>query len=368
MQGNETDGSSAGMRRIRLIVSYDGTAYCGSQVQPNGVTVEEKLNEALSRLTGEPVRVILASRTDAGVHAAGNAAVFDTSMRMAADKFAVALNQWLPEDIRIRKSDEVPPEWHPRKQNCVKTYLYRIWNSKTQDPLVRLYSAFCYYSLDLEKMRRAAACLVGEHDFAAFCSAGSQAENTVRTIHTVELTEKECSDPFCSGRMITIRISGSGFLYHMVRIIAGTLLQIGEGIRPPEDMEKILSSRDRRMAGPVAPASGLTLLSIRFEPRLVPHLSAENADWSWELDQTETAETGISRLTIRFCRAPSDYGPLLTRLLHQAHRNGAAAVLVRDLERPDRLAAGQEYGFYALREAEDAQYPYLACDKNAVGT
>ncbi len=356
------------MRRIRLTVSYDGTAYCGSQIQPNGPTVEEKLNDALTRLTGEPVRVILASRTDAGVHALGNAAVFDTSMRMAADKFAVALNQRLPADIRVQRSEEVPEDWHPRKQNCTKTYLYRIWNSRTPDPLVRLYSAFCYYRLDLGKMRRAAACLTGEHDFAAFCSARSQAENTVRTIDSIECFEERPSGGVCpeqdgSGRMIAIRISGSGFLYNMVRIIAGTLLQIGEGIRPAEDMRKILASRDRGQAGPVAPAAGLTLLSIRFEPRLVPHLAAENEDWSWELDQAETAGSGVSRLTIRFCRRPADYAPLLTRLLHQAHRNGAASVLVRDLESPDRPGTGREYGFYVLRDSDDPAYPFLARDR-----
>ena len=297
------------MRRIRLTVSYDGTNYCGSQVQPNGVTVEEKLNESIRRLTGDASPVIFASRTDSGVHAMGNIAVFDTEMRMAADKFTFALNQRLPEDIRIRASEEVSPDWHPRKQNCTKTYIYRIYNHRIPDPLVRLYSQFCYYPLDIEKMRQAVRCLIGEHDFACFCSARSQAENTVRTIYGIELTEEkigggpEAGDADSGigagnagsgegsslgvGRLITMRISGSGFLYNMVRIIAGTLLQIGSGIRPVEDMEQILRSRERKQAGPVAGACGLTLLSIDYEKELQDFIEVENEDWSYVLDQRE---------------------------------------------------------------------------------
>ena len=368
------------MRRIRLTVSYDGTNYCGSQVQPNGVTVEEKLNESIRRLTGDASPVIFASRTDSGVHAMGNIAVFDTEMRMAADKFTFALNQWLPEDIRLRASEEVSPDWHPRKQNCTKTYLYRIYNHRIPDPLVRLYSQFCYYPLDIEKMRQAVRCLIGEHDFACFCSARSQAENTVRTIYGIELTEEKTGEE--SGRLITMRISGSGFLYNMVRIIAGTLLQIGSGIRPAEDMEQILRSRERKQAGPVAGACGLTLLSIDYEKELQDFIEVENEDWSYVLDQRELkawkkqeaeavgretlssperaeskpeqTESGQEKasapaayLTVRRC-AGRDYEALLTRLFHQDYRNGAACTFVRDLEAPERLAEGQKYGFYSI--------------------
>ena len=355
------------MRRIRLTVSYDGTNYCGSQVQPNGVTVEEKLNESIRRLTGDASPVIFASRTDSGVHAMGNIAVFDTEMRMAADKFTFALNQRLPEDIRIRASEEVSPDWHPRKQNCTKTYLYRIYNHRIPDPLVRLYSQFCYYPLDIEKMRQAVRCLTGEHDFACFCSARSQAENTVRTIYGIELTEEKMGE----GRLITMRISGSGFLYNMVRIIAGTLLQIGSGIRPVEDMEQILRSRERKQAGPVAGACGLTLLSIDYEKELQDFIDVENEDWSYVLDQRELkawkmqetagqetlsvpadsgqkrASTPAAYLTVRHCADP-DYEGLLTRLFHQNYRNGAACTFVRDLEAPERIAEGQKYGFYSI--------------------
>ena len=395
------------MRRIRLTVSYDGTDYCGSQVQPNGVTVEEKLNESIRRLTGDASPVIFASRTDSGVHAMGNIAVFDTEMRMAADKFTFALNQRLPEDIRLRASEEVSPDWHPRKQNCTKTYLYRIYNHRIPDPLVRLYSQFCYYPLDIEKMRQAVRCLTGEHDFACFCSARSQAENTVRTIYGIELTEEKTGEE--SGRLITMRISGSGFLYNMVRIIAGTLLQIGSGIRPAEDMEQILRSRERKQAGPVAGACGLTLLSIDYEKELQDFIEVENEDWSYVLDQrelkawkkqekmsapaaeqetvatpaaeqeavSEPAESGQKRalmpaayLTVRRC-AERDYEGLMTRLFHQNYRNGAACTFVRDLESPGRLAEGQKYGFYSIFQAglqetaaEDEKLDYLwkACE------
>ena len=371
------------MRRIRLTVSYDGTAYCGSQVQPNGVTIQEKLNEAVEKLTGEKSPVIFASRTDSGVHARGNIAVFDTEMRMAAEKFTFALNQRLPDDIRIRASEEVPEDWHPRKQNCRKTYTYRIYNYKIPDPLLRLYSQFCYYELDTEKMRQAVRCLTGEHDFNCFCSARSQADNTVRTIYGIDILEEEVP---AGGRLITIRISGSGFLYNMVRIIAGTLLQIGSGIRPAEDMERILRSRDRKNAGPVAGACGLTLLSIEFQKELEDRVSAENEDWSYVLDQrelkagkaarcAETAGAGPASsagsceavpgpaafLTVYRC-AERDYQELLTRLFHQNYRNGAACTYVRDLEHPERLAAGQQYGFYML-EAAEGEYPWRAADK-----
>ncbi len=365
------------MRRIRLTVSYDGTNYCGSQVQPNGVTVEEKLNEAIQKLTGVLSPVIFASRTDSGVHAMGNVAVFDTEMRMAADKFTFALNQRLPEDIRIRGSEEVPADWHPRKQNCRKTYLYRIYNHVIPDPLLRLYSQFSYYELDTGKMRRAVECLRGEHDFACFCSARSQAENTVRTIYGIGILEEAAAS---GGKLITIKISGSGFLYNMVRIIAGTLLQIGSGIRPPEDMERILRSRDRKNAGPVAGACGLTLLSIEFEKELEDQISVSNEDWSYLLDQrelkdgknlpgAETAGNGPASsagpaafLTIHRC-GDRDHEELLTRLFHQNYRNGAACTMVRDLERPERLAAGQQYGFYVLQRTDSEEFPWRAADR-----
>ena len=170
------------MRRIRLIVSYDGTAYFGSQMQPKAVTVEQKLTEAVQGLTRAPAQLILASRTDTGVHALGNVAVFDTDFPMPASRFATALNAYLPPDIRIQAADEVALNWHPRKQHCEKTYEYRIWNGRIMNPMLRNSAAHCYVPLNLSAMRAALPSLLGEHDFAAFCASGSAASHTVRRI------------------------------------------------------------------------------------------------------------------------------------------------------------------------------------------
>lgn len=244
------------MRRIKLIVAYDGTEYCGWQVQPNGLSVQEVLNRTLSDWLGQPIRTIGASRTDAGVHARGNVAVFDTDARMPGDKFAYALNTRLPEDIRIQGSMEVSPEFHPRFTATVKTYEYKILNRRFPDPLCRRDSLFWYGPLDVEAMKEAAGYLKGTHDFKSFTTVQNQRENTVRTIYEVDLWKEE--------DMIHIRITGNGFLYNMVRIIVGTLLEIGKGCRKPQDMQEILQARDREAAGPTARPCGLTLLGIRY--------------------------------------------------------------------------------------------------------
>lgn len=244
------------MKRIKLIVAYDGTNYCGWQTQINGITVEEVLNKTLSGLLKEDIRVIGASRTDSGVHALGNVAVFDTESKIPGDKFSFALNQRLPEDIRIQESCQVADDFHPRFCDTIKTYEYKILNRKFALPTERLYSAFVYYPLDVEKMQMAAAYLVGEHDFKSFCSSGSQVESTVRTVTDISV-EKH-------GEMISIRVSGNGFLYNMVRIIVGTLMKIGLGVWQPERMEEILNACDRNAAGPKAEARGLTLVEIRY--------------------------------------------------------------------------------------------------------
>ena len=246
------------MRRIRLTVAYDGTNYHGWQIQPGVVTIESVLNEALTELFGEEIAVIGASRTDSGVHARGNVAVFDTEGKMAADRICFALNQRLPEDIRVQDSCQVPSDWHPRKQHCVKTYEYKILNRRMELPDRRLYAYFYYYDLDLERMKEAASYLLGEHDFKSFCSAKSQVVDTVRTIYSLDILKE--------GDEITLRIRGNGFLYNMVRIIAGTLLNVGNGRMEPEELAEILKARDRRAAGPTAPAKGLTLVGMEYEP------------------------------------------------------------------------------------------------------
>ena len=251
------------MKRIRLVVAYDGTQYHGWQIQPGAVTIESVLNEALTQLMREPIQVIGASRTDSGVHARGNVAVFDTESQMPPDKICMALNQRLPEDIRVQVSEEVPSDWHPRKCTCIKTYEYRILNRRIEMPKQRFYSHFCYFNLDLDKMRQAAGLLTGEHDFKSFCSVRTQVTDTVRTIYSIEVKRDEED-------MIRIRVTGSGFLYNMVRIIAGTLMAVGMGQMAPEDMEGILEARDRRAAGPTAPARGLTLIRMEYDDGPLP--------------------------------------------------------------------------------------------------
>lgn len=245
------------MKRVKLVVAYDGTNYHGWQVQDNGITIEEVLNRTISELVQEDIKVIGASRTDAGVHACGNVAVFDTESRIPGDKFSFALNQRLPEDIRIQESCEVDADFHPRYADTVKTYEYNILNRRFELPTKRLYAAFCYYPMDIERMNQAAAYLVGEHDFKSFCSAGAQVQTTVRTIYAVNVTKAD--------DMVHIRITGNGFLYNMVRIIAGTLMQVGTGLMEPEQVKEILEARDRSKAGPTAVAKGLTLVEILYE-------------------------------------------------------------------------------------------------------
>lgn len=244
------------MKRIKLTVAYDGTNYCGWQVQPNGITVQEVLERCLEDFTGKKTEIIGASRTDAGVHALGNVAVFDTDMRMPGEKFSFALNQRLPEDIRIEEAEEVPGDFHPRYRESEKTYVYRILNRQFPIPTQRLYTHFTYVPLDIEKMAEAGHYLVGEHDFKSFCGAGAQVKTTVRRVQEVSVVRED--------DLITIKIRGKGFLYNMVRIIAGTLMEIGGGMYPPEHMKEILEARDRQAAGPTAPARGLTLMGIQY--------------------------------------------------------------------------------------------------------
>ena len=253
------------MKRVRLIVSYDGTNYCGWQIQNNGITVEEVLNHALTDLCREEIAVIGASRTDSGVHALGNVAVFDTNSRIPGEKFSFALNQRLPDDIRIQRSDEVADDWHPRFQDTVKTYEYFFLNRRIPDPMRRLYSYFIYYPMDVENMQKAADYLIGEHDFKSFCTPRTQVRSTVRTIYDLTLTKE--------GDEIRMRITGNGFLYNMVRIIAGTLARVGTGLYTPERVKEILEAKDRNVSGPKAPPQGLTLISIAYPAEEKQHIS-----------------------------------------------------------------------------------------------
>ena len=244
--------------RVKLTVAYDGTNYCGWQIQPNGVTIEQKLNEAASALFGETIKVTGASRTDAGVHSLGNVCIFDVNTRMPAEKISYALNQRLPDDIVVIDSAEVPEEFHPRFSKSRKTYEYRILNRRFPDPTRRLDTYFFHYPLDVEKMQRAAEYLVGEHDFKSFASVHMQSETSVRTIYRCNVTRDDRD-------IITISVTGNGFLYNMVRIIAGTLVKVGAGDIAPEQISDILAACDRSIAGPTAPAHGLTMIGLEYE-------------------------------------------------------------------------------------------------------
>ena len=283
-------------RRILLRVAYDGTNYHGWQVQPNAKTIEGELNRILTQLTGEEIQVTGASRTDAGVHALGNVAVFDTLSRIPAEKFSYALNQRLPEDIVIQSSVQVADDFHPRHCDCRKTYEYDILNRTFPLPAYRNTAYFLYGDLDLDAMRKACQAFLGEHDFASFCAAGAQVQTTVRTIYSLEVleqplgsngrTEAQRSQRTQSEtielhpdkarlqgpqiqqapeRLLTIRVRGNGFLYNMVRIIAGTLVEVGRGHIRPEEIEGIIAACDRAKAGPTAPARGLRLVEINFD-------------------------------------------------------------------------------------------------------
>lgn len=252
------------MRRIRLIIAYDGTGYCGWQIQDNAVTVEGELTKALCTWLQEEVEVIGASRTDSGVHAFGNIAVFDTESRIPAEKFAIGINHYLPADIRVQRSDEVEADYHPRYRKTEKIYEYTILNTKIAIPVYDRYAYHVYHALDVPMMRKAGKLLMGEHDFSAFCSAGSQVKSKVRTVYEVTVREEPVFG--CNGgSRICIRVRGNGFLYNMVRIIAGTLLEVGQGRRTLQDVEEALATGERKKAGPTAPPQGLTLMEIREE-------------------------------------------------------------------------------------------------------
>lgn len=254
------------MRRILLVVAYDGTDYHGWQVQVGDATIEGELNKAIESLTGQVTEVIGASRTDAGVHGLCNRAVFDTDSTIPAERFAPALNTYLPQDIRVIESREVDGEWHPRHCDTHKTYEYRIDCNEVANPLLTRYAWNVKGPLDIEAMRGAAKVLIGEHDFNAFSSVNKTVTTTVRTIYSIDIDVSDRDGELKTLNSYTgdifIRVKGNGFLYNMVRIIVGTLVQVGMGRMTSENVTSALESLDRTKAGPTAPPQGLTLLKI----------------------------------------------------------------------------------------------------------
>lgn len=271
------------MKRIKLTVAYDGTNYSGWQIQSNACTIEAVLDKAIEQVTGEKVHVIGASRTDAGVHAMGNVAVFDTASSIPGERWAYAINRYMPEDVTVMESREVSSEFHPRHCNTEKTYEYTILNTEFSVPQLRNFSWHVQGDLNLYAMRQAAGYLVGEHDFKSFCCVKTQAESTVRTVYSIEVeikngigsetqsTEASAAEAYEAAypasarcKLVKIRITGNGFLYNMVRIIAGTLVQVGKGRISPEKISEMLEICDRTAAGQTAPPQGLMLLNINY--------------------------------------------------------------------------------------------------------
>lgn len=271
------------MRNICLLVSYDGTRYYGFQTQPGGNTIQDRLEEAIWQLTGERIRVVGSGRTDAGVHARGQVVHFHTSSRIPAERWALALNARLPEDIVVRAAAEVPESFHARHDALSKTYRYTINTRRFPDVFRRRYEYHHPRPLDLAAMREGLRHLVGEHDFTSFASIHSAAEHHVRTIFEARLeVERTGEEADLAGRgdgagfggdlpdgrgVVHLLLTGNGFLYNMVRIIAGTILEVGEGKRAPDEIARILAAKDRSLAGPTAPAHGLTLMEVGYDPR-----------------------------------------------------------------------------------------------------
>ena len=244
------------MKNFKLILQYDGTNYHGWQIQPNAVTVQQTVCEAIKKLTGENITLVGAGRTDSGVHAINYSANFRSNTTIPAEKLPYALNTKLPQDIICKHAETVPYEFHASNSAVKKTYIYRILNSQYDDAFQNRYSWHYKYFLDDNIMDTAAKHFIGVHDFAGFCSSGFSAQTTVREIYNLTVTR--------SGDIITISVTGNGFLYNMVRIITGTLVNVGIGKIRPEDMPDIIKSCDRKRAGITAPAKGLFLSEVFY--------------------------------------------------------------------------------------------------------
>lgn len=243
---------------IALTVSYDGTGYAGFQLQENAVTVQEKLEKALFRIYKENIRVAGAGRTDSGVHARGQVVNFKAVPLIPVDKIPLAINSCLPRDISVLNARQVPDSFHSRLHAVKKTYSYNIHTGTFPDVFRRLYTWHCRFPLDVPSMQAGCRFLPGEHDFRAFQAAGSTVTDTVRTIYRAEIMED------LHARAICFLIEGSGFLYKMVRLIAGTLVTIGKGLVPPEALEEVLKGKFIR-PGPALPARGLCLERVEYQ-------------------------------------------------------------------------------------------------------
>lgn len=241
----------------KAVIQYEGTRYRGWQVQGNTEhTIQGRLEALLSRMEGEPVEVHGSGRTDAGVHAAGQVISFRSGRGMSAEEIQNYMNQYLPEDIAVLSVSEAAPRFHARLNAVRKTYVYRIWNAPVQNVFERRFQTQIKEPLNVEAMKKAAELLCGTNDYRAFCSLKRFKKSTIRSIEEIRISQE--------GPEIRISYTGDGFLYHMVRILTGTLVEVGMGLKKPEDMPGIIESRDRTFAGRLMPPEGLTLMSVEY--------------------------------------------------------------------------------------------------------
>ncbi len=246
------------MKRILLTIAYDGTEFNGWQKQKDGSlrTVQGEFEKACTRLFKTEICSIGASRTDSGVHAVGQRVVIDVETTIPTEKIPLALNSFLPEDIAAVAAEEREADFNPRFRALRKTYEYKIYNSQFRNPVYRNYSEYVREKLNVEKMADASKAFLGKHDFVGFCASGNSSKTTVREIYDISVRNE--------GDFIVMRVTGNGFLYNMVRIIAGTLIYVGNGKIDPKDMEDIIASGDRTRAGKTAGPAGLTLFKIIY--------------------------------------------------------------------------------------------------------
>ncbi len=245
------------MRNFKIILEYDGAAYCGWQRQLNGVSIQQILEEAVELILHENVSIIASGRTDAGVHAANQVASFKVQSTLATNKIFLGVNSVLPDDIVVKSVQEAPPDFNALKDAKSKIYLYRIKNQRLRPVLGRQYYWFVRYPLNVDTMRDAASFLIGEHDFSCFCATGCDIQNRVRTITGIDIVAR-------GENMLEFTVESGGFLRHMVRNIVGTLVDVGRGKMKPDDLPEILASRDRKKAGTAAPACGLFLKEVIY--------------------------------------------------------------------------------------------------------
>lgn len=245
------------MKRMKCIISYDGTGFFGYQIQPGKRTVQQEIEAVLKRMhKGEEIRIYASGRTDAGVHAQGQVIHFDTPLEIAQERWIAALNTQLPEDIAVHHAEAVSPKFHARYDVVSKEYRYRVMLGRGKNVFLRHYAHFYPYSLNIEAIEAAIQHLKGTHDFTSFCSAKTEIEDKVRTIYEIDVQQQ--------GEEIIFRFIGNGFLYNMVRIMVGTLLDVGQGKLHADEIPSILKQMDRRSAGKTAPGHGLYLWQVNY--------------------------------------------------------------------------------------------------------